>query len=195
MFKKFRPLESSSEYTFKDPDTGYVYKGKDIKDLYRQVILYRAQNQLEPLDELPIVIENYLCTLPCNAGKCSDRVLERSWSTWIKGGLALIRNMAFRRKAPLEVAEKRAAQCATCTYNYFPDKGPFVNFVDDIAIMQVGEVRTSKHNELGSCAVCSCPLRGKVFVGGDLPPFTDEQVEKMRAVKCWQLELSKQDGK
>lgn len=195
LFKKFRPLEVPGRYEFKDPDTGYVYREKRLPDLYRAIITYRAQNELPMLDELPVVVENYLCDLPENRGKCEARELKRSWASYIRGGMALIKNLAFRRFVDVSVAEKRGAQCVACKYNYFPDKGPFISFVDDLAVKQVGERRVSMHEKLGTCAACTCPLRGKVFVTGPLEKFTDAQVKKMAEVKCWQLELSGQDGK
>lgn len=193
MLKKFKPFQASGRIEFKDPDTGHIYTAPTTQELHRSIVMYRMQNQLEPIEALPDVVENYMCELGCNVGKCVTVELKRSWSHYIKGGIALVKNMAFRKYCTQEEAEKRAEQCVACVHNIFPDKGPFVSWVDDIAIQQVGERRTKRHNDLGSCAVCTCPLRSKVFVGTPLPGFPESEAQEMRKVKCWQLKLSSQE--
>lgn len=189
MFKKFKAFEASARLEFKDPDTGHMYSAKKLGDLYKDIIQYRVQNGLELIENLVETVENYICGLPENCNKCTGVELHRSFYTYIKGGIALIKNIAFKKYATQEVAEERAKQCVACKFNVFPDKDVFTKWSDDIAIMQVGERKTSLHEELASCEVCTCALRGKVFFDGTLPPFTDEEKEKLESVKCWQLSL------
>lgn len=169
-----------------------MYTATSYPLLYAQIVSYRTQNQLEHIDELKVVVENYLCNLPENRHKCENRKLERSWDTYVRGGVELLRNMFFKKQVTDEEAEARAKICVGCTYNYFPDKGPFVQWSDNTAIKQVGERRTSVHDKLGNCAVCSCPLRSKVFIGGKIEKLPEDQVKKMKKVGCWQPKLSGQ---
>jgi hypothetical protein len=193
MFLKFKPFEASSRLEFKDPDTGFLYQAKSLPSLYKEIIQYRHNNRLEDIENLQDVVENYLCTLPENCNKCSPKELHRSFMTYVRGGVQLVKNFAYKKYATQEVAEKRAAQCEKCPLNVFPDKGPFLNYVDEWAIKFVGDRKTSNADKLGNCAGCTCVLRAKVFVGDALPPFPDDQLVKLRGVRCWQLKLSGQD--
>lgn len=193
MFRKFRAFEASSIFEFVDPDTGFKFKAGKLMDLYKDIILYRQQNNLTPIESLNHVVENYLCSLPENCNKCQENdTITRSFSQYIQGGIALLKNMAFKKYASQHVAETRGAQCSTCRFNVFPDKSGFLAWADDIAISQVGERKVSMASELGSCSVCQCPLRGKIFVADTLPKFPDDQVDKLKSVSCWQLKLSSQ---
>lgn len=192
--RQFKPFEASSILEFKDPDTGRIFRANTLKELYTEIINYRAQNNLEHIEYLREVVENYLCGLPDNCNKCKEREqLSRSIGQYIKGGITLLKNMAYRQFSTQEEAEKRAKQCVKCEFNIFPDKGPFLKWSDDIAIQQVGERKSSMHEELGSCKVCTCTLKSKVFFKGTLPAFTDDELKELRKVNCWQLALSGQD--
>ena len=195
MFRKFLPFQASSRLEFKDPDSGYIHTGKTLPELYTNIIRYRVQNGYELLEALPEVVDNYLCGLPENCNKCTGievKELNRSFQQYIKGGVALLKNIIFRKFARLDVAEARAKQCISCKYNVFPDKDLFLEWSDNIAIMQVGERKVSVHEQLASCDVCTCNLRSKVFFDGKLDKFKDDEVVKLKSVKCWQLELSGQ---
>jgi hypothetical protein len=193
MFRTFKPFEASGAIEFKDPDNGHIYTNTTLAGLYRDIITYRLQNRLAPIEFLREVVDNYMCGLPCNVGKCKELTLGRSVVQYLHGGMSLLRNMMFPRFATQAEAESRAAQCVKCPHNTFPDKGPFMAWSDEVAIQQVGERKTSLHNELGNCGVCTCPLRSKVFVAPPLPAFPDNEVQEMRHVKCWQLKLSGQE--
>lgn len=193
MFKKFLSFQGSSVNTFVDPDTGYKFSAKTFDQLITEIVRYRKNNSLEPIDMLAAVVENYLCNLPENRGKCGNNALERNYYAYIKGGVSLLKNMLFPKYADQATAETRAAQCSQCIHNVFPDKGPFMDFTDDVAVRSIGERKTSVHNKLGNCDVCTCVLKAKVYWGNPLPPFPPEQVDKLKSVKCWQLTLSGQD--
>lgn len=189
MFKKLKPFEAFSIAQFKDPDTGHIYQADKIQQLYVDIIQYRVQNNLESLENLPDVVENYMCGLPENCNKCNGAELHRTLYQYVKGGVALLKNLYFQKFVTQDVAEKRAMQCQRCEFNVFPDKGPFLGFADDLAIMQVGERKVSEPDKLGSCEVCSCSLRSKVFFDGVLPKATEEEAQKFRKVSCWQIGL------
>ena len=83
-------------------------------------------------------------------------------------------------------ADRRAAICAVCPHNVFPDRGNFIRWADHMAVVSVGDRKSKHHDELGNCAVCTCPLRAKVFYTGK-NTLTEEQKIEMRKVNCWQV--------
>lgn len=192
MLRKFRAFEATDRCEFRDPDSGYIHRGKNLQELYRNIISYREQNRLEAIDHLDQVVENYLCGLPENCNRCEAVPLKRGFYSYIRGGIALVKRVVFQKFVTQEVAEARARQCVGCKFNYFPDRGPFISWIDDVAVQTVGERKVSLHNELAECQVCLCPLRSKVFFDGKLPKFTEEQLVKLREVNCWQIPLAGQ---
>lgn len=195
MYQKLKPFEGFPSYSFKDPDTAYEHKGKSFKELINSIIHYRVQNSLPPIDMLEETIENYLCGKPENAQRCMPVKFGRSIGTSVKGGVVLFINYLFNRFVSQKVADERGAQCLGCVFNK-PDVGAPIDhltaWMDNVALMQVGEKRSVHHDKLFKCQVCDCPLRSKVFQGSRLPLFPDDQVEKMKSVNCWQLKLSRQ---
>lgn len=187
MFMRFKPFSGPSRFEFKDPDTGFLFQGSTRSDLVRRIVSYRAQNGLEKIVELDKVIDNYLCHLPENKGKCNKLQLERGLLPSIKGGIALLHNLWFKDQVDQKEADRRSAICARCPYNVFPDKGPFIAWSDEIAEASVGERRSINHDKIGNCAVCSCPLRAKVWYGGEIK-VEPQQLVTMKKVKCWQVE-------
>lgn len=176
---------------FKDPDTGYDYQGSSMEDLQDRITRYREQNNLEQLDALHLVIENYMCLLPENVGACEvNRKVHRSIRQYLKGGIAIAKNLLYNKVVSQKAADTRSFQCARCPNNTFPDRSNFVRWSDDIAEAAVGVKKSLYHNQLGNCAVCSCPLRAKVWFGGDIR-LSEEEKTEMAKVDCWQVKLSK----
>lgn len=188
--KTFIASEAPAHYKFVDPDTGYTYHAHSKQALISRIIAYREQNTLPLITELSLVIDNYLCSLPENSGKCQQVELNRSWLSFFKGGVSLLVNVFYKEQVTDEVAEERASQCVSCPFNVFPDKNAFVSWSDDMAERTTGGKKTSKHNELGNCSVCTCPLRCKVFFGGEIE-IEPEWRDQMESVNCWQLEANK----
>jgi len=188
---RLKPYVGSRKFVFQDPDTGRNYAAKDKPSLIRLIIAYREQNELEPIEQLEAVLENYWCTLPENMGACEPNMhLSRGFLQYLRGGIALVMNMAYgeRNIASKEEADRRAEICIDCEYNNFPDKGAFDVWADEVAIASVGPRKCTKHKELGNCSACSCPLRAKVFWGGKID-LTEEEAQKMRKVNCWQTTI------
>lgn len=183
-FLKFRPGYAPSRYVFKDPDTARVFEAANEKELILRVISYRQQNELEPIPYLPFVIRNFLCGLPENMGKCTRMKLERSLGTTIKGGITLLKNLLTRQLVSEKEANRRGRICVSCPHNIFPNKGHFVTWSDKAAEQLVGKRKSSYHDELGNCEVCSCVLRAKIWMKDPGVP-TAEEKEKMDKVGCW----------
>lgn len=189
MFLQFKVFNASSVWEFKDPDTGYLYKASNRGLLLSNIISYRIQNNLEPLEELNTIVDNYLCHLPENKGKCKHLKYHRNFFAYIKGGIALLMNLYYGEKNMVLVqeADRRAEICLACPHNIFPDKDMFVKWADEIAFASVGSRRSTHHDKLGNCEVCSCPIRAKVFWSGK-NKLDATQVSQMRKVACWQLD-------
>lgn len=189
MFYKFLNFTGPAQYVWKDPDTGHLFKEKNKQDLINRITIYRSQNNLEEIEQLSFVLESYWCSLPENFGRCEAvKSLPRGLLGYIKGGVALLRNLAYKDFAKQEVADERSRICSNCPLNVFPDRNGFIRWSNDIAEASVGDRKASHHDELGQCAACSCPLRAKVFYTGKIN-LTAEQEELIKTVKpdCWQL--------
>lgn len=186
--RRFLPHFGASRYIFTDPDTGREYTAPNFRKLIQQIHNYREQNQLEPIPYIETVVENYICSLPENAGKCDNIKLKRGILSYLKGGIALLENIFYGEENMVspEVAEKRALICIKCPYNSFPDKGAFIAWADEVAEASTGGKKTSNYDKLGNCIVCSCPLRAKVWYKGTIK-LTPEQEKQMSEVGCWQV--------
>lgn len=196
MFLRFRAFEAPASYTFKDPDNGRMYSATTLKEIVTEIINYRDQNGLAPIEHLNLVIENYMCGLPEHCYKCmNDDTLTRGMYLYIKGGLALLKSVVYPKYCSQGEADTRALQCISCPNNVFPDKKGFFKWADDTAVMMVGERKSKYHEQLGNCKACTCNMRSKVFWGNKLDKFSSEEVAEMQKVKCWQLKLSGQEEK
>jgi hypothetical protein len=185
-FLKFNQLNTPTRFEFKDPDVSHkTYKADSYQNLYRLIRGYREQNGLPEIPYLETVVEHYLCGLPENKGRCVQRPkLKRGLIPTIRGGVALIANVLYKSFVTQEVADARAAVCAKCPHNVFPDKGPFIKWSDDIAEAAVGKRKAKDHDAVGNCSICSCPLRAKVWYNGELK-FPEEQLKQFPDF-CWQ---------
>lgn len=186
---KFLPFNAPSAYVFPDPDSGHEHKGVNKADVIQRIIKYRAQNGLEPIEELGTVLDNYWCLLPENMGKCEEFKLQRGWFEVWKGGLQILKNIAFGSDAmvPQEEADRRAKICSDqdgipCQFNVFPDRDMFIKWSDAHAEASTGGRKSKPYATLGNCALCTCSLRAKVWAKNAL--MTEKQSSRAPAV-CW----------
>lgn len=186
IFKKFKIMEVPRRYVFVDPDKRYEFVAADMESLLNHIREYRAQNNLEPIESLESVVQNYLCGLPENAGRCEGLPLKRGWFQYIRGGVALVSMVMFKRVVDQDEAEKRAMQCASCDNNSFPEENSFDQLADSLADAATGGKSVSVAKQLGICSVCTCVLRAAVFEGGKHKVTPEEKVE-MAKVNCWKL--------
>lgn len=187
-FMKFKPGYSSKVWEFQDPDTGFAFKSLSREGLIQQITQYRINNNLDPLEELGVVLDHYLCSHPVNGGLCRPEALfSRGLRATFRGGIALFKSLLYGSYAPQAVADARAEQCIKCPFNFFPeDKPAFERYLDAAAVASVGKRRSKDFKLLGECGVCRCPLRSKVFFTGK-SEFPPEQLTLMKSVNCWQL--------
>lgn len=194
-------------WRYVDPTTEFKYdkQYRSLAELIEHVQTYRANNKLEPIPELEMVISEWLCYQP----NTSYRVVPtpRNPSQYFRGGLAMAR--AMLSKSPYcsqSSAEKRAETCARCMYNQVPEsKGPIESMTDKAIQSIVGDRKTSKDQELFICIVCSCPLRAKVHFAQDIVEEEIREVERYRLpngfpgkdgkpLYCWQINPIKEEG-
>lgn len=185
MLSKFKPFCAPVEWKFKDPDTGFEFKAITEKDLMKHIREYRVQNSLEPLEFLESTVEHYLCQQRENIGACiRTHRLKRGIFQYIKGGIVCLQNMLYSSFAPQEKADERALTCVNCPHNIFPDKDRFLKWADKIAQASIEDRRSTHHDELGNCDICSCPLRSKVFFNEKLSLPISELAQMPDY--CWQ---------
>lgn len=188
---KFNPFQAPSRYVWKDPDTGYEYVSADKQGLINHIRNYRTQNGLSEIDYLDMSIEDHLCRLPENVGKCSSVPLKRGWFEYVSGGMSLVKNMFYGEKNMVEKSEadRRAVICGACKYNTCPDSDlkAYDQWANSLAIASTGGKKTVVDDKLFNCEVCTCCLKAKVHSKG---PFVldNEQKKKMISVGCWQVE-------
>lgn len=188
----FKPGERAFDWYLTDPDTGYVHKATSRHELVQRILLYRSNNNLEQIENLDAVIDDFLCRQKENCMKCRPvPLLKRGLAAYWQGGIMLLKSLRYKVFAPIEVAEKRAQQCKSCPFNIFPDKGRFIRWSDALAEATVGQKTVSCQKDLGNCEVCSCPLKAKVHYVGEIG-LTEEQEAKMKSVDCWQIYLPRE---
>lgn len=187
----FDGFQTSAIWELPDPDhPQHIHQGANRKELISNIVNYRIQNKLEPIEYLQVVLDNYLCSLPCNIGKCKPLVLKRGFLSYLQGGLTLVKNIFYGEKMMVTQAEadRRASICKDCPLNSFPDRDMFIKWSDDIARHSVGERRVVCQDDLGNCMGCSCCLKAKVWYKG---PFvlagSQRQQMQIANPKCWQL--------
>jgi len=166
VMRKLKPFMAARAIKFKDPDTGHHYYAKTRGELVQKIVNYRAQNELDPIESLDIVLEDYLCSLPENKHLCASHVLERGFMGYVKGGVNLLMNMLFKNYVSQEEANRRAEICKSCEENVSPEPeklSSFRRWTDDIAYNSVGERSTPYDADLYTCNVCTCVLRTKVW--------------------------------
>lgn len=185
---RIRPGSGPVAWKFRDPDTGHLYEAKDRNSLINQIGNYRAQNELAPLQEPGLVIENYLANLPENRANAEPTPpLRRGLVAYLKGGIALLDMIYYGEKAMVapNVAESRAGICVKCPMNQFPDRSAFIQWADSMAEAATGGKRVPQYDSLGNCNACSCNLRSKIWYKGPFNPSAEER-SKMPDY-CWQI--------
>jgi len=186
---KHAPFQAFKSYRFPDPDTKFLHTGASFDSLISNIRFYRAQNELEEIEFLEAVVENYLCHLPIHIGCCEQRPkLKRGVIPFLRGGIMLLKNLLYNKYVDQETADRRAETCSKCILNTFPDKGPFIEWSDRLALHTIGARKSKHHDELGTCTGCGCPLRCKVWYGGTIKLSTQERETMSNAnSSCWQL--------
>jgi len=184
MISKFKPFLGPAQYVFRDPDTGLEYKENSKKTLIDRIRSYRLQNELPEIEEIDQVLESYWCGLGENVGKCVPVILPRGLLGYFKGGVALIKNLAYNTFVTQEEANRRAKICVECPHNVKPEDTGLAAWADMVAYHATKGHTTEHDSKLFTCSICSCPLKAKCHLGGDLG--VSAELKKKLPEYCWQ---------
>lgn len=199
-----------------DPLTGFKYNAdyghgeKGLVRLLEHVRRYRADNMLTALDENEArrLIENDICKRPGMLSRCVDVTqTKRTVGQMVTGAIAAVKaisstfvpGMHEHAMVSQRLAEKRAAICEKCPMNAPPADQSSIEQLQDKAMLKlIGSRRTSIHENLFSCAACTCNVRAKVwFAKRTIIQSLDDAVKRKLAsivhdkhgspMVCWQL--------
>ena len=194
---KFKPFRGPLSWSFIDPDLHIQYTAKTRDDLLKQITETRKQNNLEDIPHIDIILDNYLCSKPENMGSCEFFNLPRTFMQYVEGGVAYFLNMRYKKIVPLEEAQRRANICLTkCTptedldygFNRNVSVNPLEDYTNQMFEAQVGEQpKVEGFDKLHTCTCCSCPLKSKVYYGGEIN--NSKYVEASLPDHCWQKKL------
>lgn len=193
MFFKFAPGLGPRTWRFRDPTTCFSFHANSLNDICKHIREYRKQNELEELQFLETVVENYNCKLKDNIGACTQREpFKRGIFQSVRGGVSLLESLLYNKMVSQEVADSRAAVCKDCPKNIFPDKGPFIKWADKLAEASTGGKKVKDYDSLGNCEVCTCCMKAKVWYTGPFK-FKKEQMDEFPDF-CWQKKEALKNG-
>lgn len=184
-------------WRYRVPETGQVFRGASEHQLDSSVIAhYKANNLIAPLD-LKARYEAFICEQEPDycvdmQGRPATRIgFFHSLQNVLQGTKTLaLWKLSGGDLVPAAQAEQRAQVCASCSLNDEPQGCTACNSktIKDTVLAIVGERRTSVHDRLKACRVCSCFLQAKVQLphSSIWPHMTDEQKAKLPA-PCWLL--------
>lgn len=183
-------------WRYRVPETGQVFRGVSEYQLLDQLQSHYKANQLVAPDDLAARIEQFVCaqepdyctdahgqTAPPRGGLFHDftNILRgtRTLLAWkLKGG-ALVEPA---------LSERRARTCVGCPQNDEPQGCTSCNMptLKRLVTELVGDRRTSVHDQLKACRVCSCQLAAKVQLQIDVlwSNMPDDQKTRLPET-CW----------
>lgn len=181
-------------FVFVDPDTGYVARHPNYRVWMDMIQNHRAANGLMPIAKE--VIEDQNCRKLskeaakrfCKGeGETTDGV-KLTLGDIMRGTATILLNQFTNELVLQDEAERRASICRTCIYNVDfrkPCSG-LCEELSDIVQKIVGAVRTSSHDDLRACAVCSCHLKAKIHVPISILRKTEtEEQKRLWPEYCW----------
>lgn len=157
-------------WRYTDPDTGFFFNERysTLSELTGRVKQYRLFNNLLPIPNLSLVIEDWLCCQERMEVHCRDvKIVSRTLKQYLKGAEASAKMMLAGEQAYVsqQIADARAEVCAGCRHNKKNDKhSRLERYTDKYVQSMVGDRKTSLDDKLFTCEICSCPLRPKVHV-------------------------------
>lgn len=194
-------------WRYVDPTTQYKYNQKypSLDSLLLHIRNYRAENSLDPIPELEMVVSEWLCYQPNVPFKTVPT--PRTINQYFRGGVAAARVMLTKEPfCSQEVAEKRAEICVRCRYNEPPAGKSQIESMTDVAVQAVvGNRKTELNRKLFICTVCTCPLKAKVHLAEDIVADNIEEKERYRLpngfpgidgkpLYCWQINPIKDES-
>lgn len=203
-------------WSWTDPQTKFAYNldygsgVKGLENLMEHVRRYREDNMLPAFDPAALrkLIEHSICKRDGMENRCFDASPQkRNIGQTIKGGMAAVKAIAGSfipgenemSMVSVRLAEKRAAVCDKCPMNNKPDGQTLLEQLEDAAMLKlIGSRKTSIHDRLLSCSVCTCNVRAKVWfsrriINGSLDAETRGKLAKVvtdrngASMACWQI--------
>lgn len=206
-------------WRYVDPDTQFYYGRhyRSLDELLDHVRTYRAQNKHDPISDLRLVVEDWLCCQPAVGRYCKEEPSPagRTIGHYAQGAKAAVEIAVSKAAASvgiangpfvsLAVAEKRAAICVRCHYNEENESHSRLSrYTDTYVAGIVGNRKTSADGELLSCTICTCALRPKVHISDSIIKSTMKSSDKPRfpngslgkdekPLHCWQVRPIKEN--
>lgn len=206
-------------WSWTHPRTGFVFNmnygagEKGLMKLMEHVKKYCDDNLLPTIQpvELRRLIENEICKRDGMAGRCMDAFHvggTRAAREYLSGAMAGAKTIIARITGDHErnmvnprLANRRAAVCLNCPLHVKPDENDATlmeKFTDAVMLKMIGSRRTERHDELMSCAACTCCMRAKVWFSRKTiaESLDKKQIEKMKSVTvgknaepmvCWHI--------
>lgn len=176
--------------------TGQEFTSGSLDGLMSKLLAHYDANDLPPPPNLAVLVENYVCNQTpdyCTGTEPATPVFvpglkhtagaifqgTRTIVAWFKGGK--------NRVTPQE-ANQRAVICAGCKFNK-PAQDCTICKLNSLLRLSErisGGQKTNYDHQLEACTICSCFLKGKVWMPLDdlLPHMTDAQKEAL-PTHCW----------
>jgi hypothetical protein len=190
-------------WRYRAPETGQLFRGASLSDLISQLNAhYRANGYDTPLAGFKPLIEDYICAeTPETCDDSYVRPATQTESVGVAGQLAHTFHTVLQGTATLvswlagggervtqQVAEVRAATCASCPENVEPQgcTGCNIGALRAVADRVAGKRTTPHDGALKSCRICACHLRAKVWL--PLKILTQHMPAKQQArlpEHCW----------
>ena len=209
---EWAPIGGYAGWNYPTSSFRFLEDYNSMDELISHIRQYEKNNNLPPLQDLRIVLENFFCSRKGMDKRCIDvyTPVDRTSKqvvTGIKAGLKMLYRQLTNSDmlASQEVAEKRAKICAGCPFNSKKEKP---KLTDDIMKAIVSNKKTSKDSCLGVCTKCTCPLKAKVHCAEDIiaeslddDPETRNKLSKHIVTDevsfvCWQYrDWEKENGK
>lgn len=190
-------------WRWKHPETGFEFGPAPNRGaLLEEIRRYIFANDLKEIPELDDVVEDWVCRQSGNELRCREssgrsvtprrRTLRETVSGL--GAAAKLAVMGDEALVPMKLAAARAAVCTNCPHNE-KESGDL-----GAAALKalVGHRTTPDDARIGTCGVCTCPLKAKVHMKPEIfeGKLTAEQVAALpketpgldgNPITCWMI--------
>ena len=192
--KKLTPTSvvPSGGYTYTQEETLHTIRADSFTQLVSEVIGHRKANNLPIPFNIEDIVEDDLCRNRSELCTDSEAHLKQNPNTplTLNSAVKLTRTLfaAGTERVDQEVAEERAAICATCEDNVQPKgcTGCNSGLMQKAIEFIVGAKKTPHDGQLKSCKHCGCFNAAQVWIPLDaLQKTITESENKNLPEHCW----------